>query len=174
MDWTDWAISLGLIILILRQIRGKQLRPASLLWPVGLVARAACEYLGAIPGYGSDRLFAFGLAVLGLCLGLGCGLLTTVYRDDDKVMARACPAAAALWIVGMSSRLAFGIVALHGGARAIGRLSEHLGLHSENTWPTALILMALCEMLSRTALLLYRHRRAARAGVPAPVEQPVA
>lgn len=173
MDWTDLAISLGLILLVLRQVRGKQLTPVSLLWPVGLVAWAAFDYLGVIPGYLSDWLFAVGLAALGLCLGVGCGLLTTVYREDDKVVARARPAAVALWIVGMGSRLAFGIVALHGGAEAIGRLSVHLDLHSENTWPTALILMALCEVLSRTALLLYRYRRVARAAPPVPVEQSV-
>ena len=62
----------------------------------------------------------------------------------------------------MVSRLAFGLIALHGGAEAIGRLSEKLDLHSENTWPTALILMALCEVLSRTALSLWKYYRASR------------
>lgn len=162
MNWEDWAISLGLIILVLRQIRGKQLTPVSLLWPVGLVVWAGFEYLGDFPGYTSDWLFALALAVIGLALGLSCGLLTRVNHDDEKVIARATIPAAALWIVGMVSRLAFGLVALNGGAEAIGRLSEKLGLHSENTWPTALILMALCEVLSRTIVLLLKYRTSAR------------
>lgn len=87
-------------------------------------------------------------------------MLTRVYRTDDKVMVKARPAAAALWIAGMCSRLVFGIIALHGGAEAIGRLSEKLDLHSINTWSAALITMALCEVLSRTLVLGLRYRRA--------------
>jgi hypothetical protein len=156
-------ISFGLIVLVLRQIRGKQLTPAGLLWPVGLVVWAGFEYLGAIPGYRSDGTFTVVLAAVGLLLGLGCGVLTRVYPHDRTVMARATAGAAALWIVGMASRLTFGIVALNGGAEAIGRLSEHLGLHSASTWPTALILMALCEVISRTVVLTCRYRTTARA-----------
>jgi hypothetical protein len=163
MNWTDWVISLGLIGLVLRQIRGKRLTRVGLLWPVGLVAWAGFEYLGDIPGHPSDWIFAGVLAVTGLSLGLGCGLLTRVYGDDRQVMARATAGAAVLWIVGMASRLAFGIVALHGGAAAIGRLSEHLGLHAPSTWPTALIGMALCEVMSRTAVLLVKFQTIAGA-----------
>jgi NADH:ubiquinone oxidoreductase subunit K len=160
MNWTDIAISLGLIILVLRQIRGRQLSVASLLWPVGLVLWAAFDYLGTIPGKTSDIVFTTALAAVGLALGVGCALLTRVYRENDKVMVKARPAAAALWIIGMCSRLVFGIVALHGGAAAIGRLSQTLDLHSISTWSTALITMALCEVLSRTLVLSYRYRRA--------------
>ena len=120
MGLTDWGISIGLIILVLRQIRGKQLTPASLLWPVALVGWAAFEYLGAIPAYRSDWGFALALAAIGLVLGIGCGLLTSVYPEGGKVMARATSGAAVLWVLGMVSRLAFGVVALHGGAAAIG------------------------------------------------------
>ncbi|MFL6137190.1 MAG: hypothetical protein ACJ74O_05250 [Frankiaceae bacterium] len=162
MSWTDWAISLGLILLVLRQIRGKKLTPGSLLWPVALVVWAGFEYLGGFPVHSSDRIFTGSLAAIGLALGLGCGALTRVYHDGEQVIGRATIAAAVLWIVGMASRLTFGIVALNGGAEAIGRLSERLDLHSESTWPTALILMALCEVLSRTALLLGKYRAAAR------------
>jgi hypothetical protein len=162
MKWTDWVISLGLVLLVLRQIRGRKLTLSGLLWPVALVVWACFEYLGDFPSYASDWYFALGLAATGLALGLGCGLLTEVRQDSTNVIARASIAAAALWIFGMVSRLAFGIVALHGGAQAIGRLSERLHLHGESTWPTALILMALCEVLSRTGLLLFKYRRASR------------
>lgn len=161
MNLTDIGISLGLILLVLRQIRGRQLSVASLLWPVGLVLWAAFDYLGTIPGQASDITFTTVLAATGLALGLGCAVLTDIYRDNDKVMVRARPAAAGLWIVGMCSRLVFGLVALHGGAAAIGRLSERLDLHAISTWSTALIAMALCEVLSRTLVLGFRYHRAA-------------
>lgn len=57
------------------------------------------------------------VASLGLCLGPGCGLLTNVYLRRGQVMARATGPVAAMWIIGMGSRLAFGVVALKGGAQ---------------------------------------------------------
>jgi hypothetical protein len=167
MGLDDWIISLALMLVVLRQIRGRRLTVTGIVWPVALVAWAAFTYLRQIPSYSSDWLFTIALAVVGLALGLATGLLTKVYRDQDKVIGKATGAAAALWIIGMGSRVAFGIVALHGGAKAIGTLSEHLHLHSASTWPTALITMALCEVLSRTLLLLVRYRQASRqAGGP--------
>jgi hypothetical protein len=167
MSWTDWAISIGLIALVLRQLRGRQLTPSSLMWPVGLVVWAGFEYLGKFPSHASDWIFALSLSAVGLALGLSCAFFTRVYPDGDQVTGRATPTAAVLWIVGMASRLTFGILALHGGEHAIGQLSEKLNLHSQDTWPTALITMALCEVLSRTAVLLWKYRRATRLVVPA-------
>lgn len=164
MHFTDWLISLALILLVLRQVRGRPLSLTGLLWPVGLVVWAAVEYLDGIPSERSDVLFAVGLSIAGLALGLGCGLLTQVYPEAERVMARATGPAVALWIVGMGGRLAFGVVALHGGAQAIARMSAWLDLHSAQTWPTALILMALCEVLSRTVVLMLRYRFVARGG----------
>jgi hypothetical protein len=112
-------------------------------------------------------VLAVGLATVGLALGLGCGALTTVRREGADVVAWATIPAAALWVVGMGSRLGFGIVALNGGAQAIGRLSERLHVHSAGTWPTALILMALSEVLSRTTLLLWKYRTASRRPIAA-------
>jgi hypothetical protein len=160
VGWTDWVISFGLIVLVLRQIRGKQLSVLSLLWPIGLVAWAGFEYLGTMPGYRSDWALALVLASAGVGLGLGCGLLTSIFLEDRRVMARATIGAAVLWNAGMAARLVFGIVALNGGAETIGRFSARLGLHSAGTWPTALIVMALCEVSSRTVVLLYRYRAA--------------
>lgn len=164
MNIEDWLISLGLIVLVLRQIRGKQLTPVSLLWPVALVAWAAFEYLGTVPGYTSDWMFVVVLGLAGLGLGIGCGALTKVYADSKMVMAKATGAAAALWIIGMGGRLVFGLFAENGGGNAIAALSTRLGLHSSEVWATALITMSLCEVLSRTGVLLVRYRKAAAAG----------
>lgn len=162
MNWTEIAISLGLILLVLRQVRGRLLSLAGLLWPIGLVLWAAFDYLDAIPEKFSDILFTLVLATVGLALGLGCAFLSRVYRERDEIMVKARPLAAALWIIGMSSRMVFGLVALNGGGEAIGRLSERLDLHSDTTWATALIVMALCEVCSRTLVLGYRWHRASK------------
>jgi hypothetical protein len=162
VTWTDWAISIGLIILVLRQIRGKPVTLTGLFWPVGLVVWAGFEYLGDFPGYASDWIFAACLSTVGLLLGLGCGVLTQVYPSEGKVMAKATIPAAALWIFGMSGRLAFGVAALNGWTEPIIWVSEKLDLHSEGTWPTALITMSLCEVSSRTAVLLAKYRMVSR------------
>ncbi|MFE4977935.1 hypothetical protein ACFRAR_38280 [Kitasatospora sp. NPDC056651] len=162
MGWTDWAVSLGLIALVLRQIRGRKTTALGLVWPVGLVVWAGFEYFGDFPAETSDLLFAGALGTLGIALGVGCGLLTKVHREGEDVVVRATLPAAVLWIVGMAGRLAFGIVALHGGAEAIGELSEKLDMHSAETWPTSLILMALCEVVSRSGLLLFQYWKAKR------------
>lgn len=168
MAWTDWAISLGLILLVLRQIRGRQLTMTSLLWPVGLIVWAGFEYLGDFPDHTSDWLFAAVLSSVGLALGLACGLLTQVYPADGKVIAKATIPAATFWIIGMTGRLAFGVAALNGWTAPIIWVSERLDLHSEGTWTTALITMALCEVCSRTVLLLFKYQSATHRLTAAP------
>jgi hypothetical protein len=158
MKISDWAISLALILLVVRQIRGRRLSTVGLLWPIALVGWAGYEYLGDIPDHRSDWTFVAVLTLIGLALGVGCGLLTSVYVEDKVAMARASGLAAALWIVGMGGRLAFGVAALHGGGAAIARMSERLDLHAAGTWSTALIVMALCEVVSRTAILALKLR----------------
>lgn len=160
----DWAISLALIALVVRQIRGRRLSVVGLLWPVALVGWAAYEYLGDVPDHRSDWAFVAVLASVGLALGVACGLLTSVYVQEEAVMARAGGLAAGLWVVGMGGRLAFGVAALHGGGATVARMSERLDLHSAATWSTALIVMALCEVVSRTAVLALKLRALSHGG----------
>jgi hypothetical protein len=156
----DWIVPLALILLVLRQVRGRRLSVTGLLWPVALVAWAGYTYLGQVPDHRSDWAFVVVLSVIGLALGAGCGLLTNVYVRETVVMARARGTAAALWVVGMGSRLAFGIAVLYsGGAALVSRLSGRLSLHASSTWATALVVMALAEVVARTAVLALKHRR---------------
>ena len=134
MDLTEWIISVALILVVVRQIRGRKLTLIGLLWPVPLVAWGAINYLGGVPAYAADWTFVAVDCAAGLALGVGCGLLTDVYIEDGVVKARARWLAAVLWIVGMSSRLAFGLFATNGGAEKIGELSEKLGIHSAPDW----------------------------------------
>lgn len=163
MGFWDWVVSLALILLVVRQVRGRRLTVAGLLWPIALVGWAAYTYLGQVPDHRSDWTFVVVLVVIGLALGTACALLTSVYTREAEVMARASGTAAALWVVGMASRLAFGIAVLHGGAALVSRLNERLSLHSFSTWATALIVMALAEVVARTTVLALKHRGASLA-----------
>lgn len=162
MHLSDWVISLVLLLLVVRQIRGRRLSVTGLLWPLALVSWAGYEYLANVPSHRSDWTLVVVLAAVGLALGIGCGLLTSVYARDKVVMARASGAAAALWFVGMGGRLIFGIAALHGGGPAIAHLSRRLDLHGAATWSTALLLMALGEVVSRTVVLVVKYRHVPR------------
>lgn len=185
MDLTEWLISVALILVVVRQIRGRKVTLIGLFWPVPLVVWGAMTYVGGVPAYAADWTFVGADCAAGLALGVGCGLLTEVYLDGGVVTARARWLAAALWIVGMSSRLAFGLFASNGGAAQIGELSEKLGIHSANTWASGLIAMALAEVVARSAVLFLRANRLHRtvtsselrsapgtAGLP-PIQTPV-
>ena len=165
MTTTDYLISAALILVVVRQIRGKRLAGASLYVPLALVGYAAVNYLHGLPTQGNDLgLVALCLAA-GLTLGVLCGLFTLVYPDGGGVAyARATGIAAALWVVGISGRLAFGYYAEHGGGPTIARFSHAHSL-TPQAWPTALILMALAEVVSRTVVLIARSRRLPAAAI---------
>jgi hypothetical protein len=65
--------------------------------------------------------------------------------------------AAALWVVGIGMRMGFSLFAEHGGGPAIGRFSEAHHITAEG-WVTALVLMSLVEVVSRTLILWARSR----------------
>ena len=159
MGITEWIISIALIAVVIRQLRGRKLTLVGLLWPVPLVAWGAVEYLGGVPADLTDWAFVAALVGIGLTLGAGCAVLTRVYREDGVVKARAGWLAAALWIAGMSARLAFGLFATNGGGGAVATWSADLGLHAAGTWASALIAMALVEVLVRSGVLFVRARR---------------
>ena len=165
MTTTDYLISGALILVVVRQIRGKRLAGASLYVPLALVGYATVKYLHGIPTAGNDLgLVAICLAA-GLALGVLCGLFTLVYPDASGVAyARATGIAAALWVLGVSGRVAFGYYAEHGGGPTIARFS-HAHALTPQAWPTALILMALAEVVSRSVVLIVRGRRLPTAAI---------
>lgn len=159
VDITEWIISGALIAVVIRQLRGRKLTLVGLLWPVPLVAWGAVEYLGGVPSDVADWSFIVVLIGVGLALGAGCALLTHLYREDGVIKARAGWLAAALWVAGMSARLAFGLFATSGGGATVAAWSADLGLHAAGTWASALIAMALVEVLVRSSVLFVRSRR---------------
>lgn len=157
MTTTDWIIDLALIGVVFLQIRGRRLSLRQLLLPVGLSAWAGFTYLRGIPTAGNDLLLVALCLGLGVALGVLAGVFTEVSPGPGGYpVARAGVAAAILWVVGVGTRLAFQLYATHGGGRSIADFSAAHSITSTEAWVAALVLMALGEALSRTALLAYR------------------
>lgn len=156
MTFTDYAIDLALIAVVLIQIRGRRLTLRSLIIPIGIVVFAATEYLSTIPTAGND-LVLVGIGVTaGTALGILTGLFTSVRKVPQGAYVKAGAAAAMLWLVGVGTRFAFQLYVTNGGGRAIERFSAHHAITSSAAWTAALILMAFGEVIARTAILAWR------------------
>jgi hypothetical protein len=155
----DVALNALLVAVVIRQIRGKRLTAVGLLWPIVLVGIAAAKYLKAVPSSGNDLELVLGGAGVGAALGASCGLLTSVERrPGDVIFARATSWAAILWVLGTGARMAFALYAENGGAAAIGHFSAANRITGAAAWTACLVLMALAEVVGRTALLAVRAR----------------
>lgn len=157
MTAADYLLNGVLVLLVVRQIRGRRMTAAQFLVPLGIVGWAAVNYLHGVPTAGNDLVLAVGGAALGLALGTACGLLTRVEPGADGVpFARATGWAAALWVLGIGSRIVFSLYAQHGGGAAIARFSAAHAITSGEAWVAGFVLMALAEASSRTVVLALR------------------
>jgi hypothetical protein len=165
MSITDYLINIGLVALVILQIRGSRLDLKTALRPVICVAAAAIYYLRGFPTAGNDLLLDVILAGLGLALGIACGATTRVWRAPDGLAyAKAGIVAAILWIAGIGSRLAFEEYSAHGGMKAILNFSVTHDITSQNAWIAGLVMMALAEVLSRLAVIRLRAARTRETG----------
>jgi hypothetical protein len=157
MPDTDYLINVLLVASVLRQLRGRRLTWFSLGWPIALVAWAAVTYLRGYPAGGNNLVLVTGCAAAGIVLGGLCGWLSRVYAGPGgRITVRATGLAALLWVLGTGSRLAFVLYAEHGGYPRIEAFDASHHITSFQTWETSLILMALTEVLARTAFLAPR------------------
>jgi hypothetical protein len=157
----DYLLTAALLLVVVRQIRGRRLSGAALYVPIAVTAYAAFQYLHTIPTSGNDLVVVVAGAGIGLALGALCGVFTLVYPDRDGVpFARATGPAAALWVAGIGSRVVFSLWAQHGGGAALARFTVAHAL-SPAAWVTGFVLMAILEAAARTAVLLVRARRLA-------------
>ena len=159
MTTTEYLLNAALVLVVLRQLRGKRLVGSAIYVPLAICAYVGFTYLRSIPTSGNDLVLVVVGAAAGLTLGTLCGLSTLVYPDHDGIpFARATGAAAALWVLGIGSRIAFTLYAQHGGGPAIEHFSLAHAL-SKDAWVAGFVLMAILEAVSRTAVLLVRARR---------------
>jgi hypothetical protein len=156
---TTYILTAALVLVVVRQLHGRKLAGPSLYVPLAIVAYVTAEYLRGIPTTGNDLRLAVVGAATGAALGCLCGLHTLVYTDRGVPYARATGFAAALWVAGVGARLAFSLYAQHGGGSAIAHFSVTHSLTMQ-AWIAALVLMALAEVVSRTAVLVFRSRSA--------------
>lgn len=165
MSLSDYLLNTALIVLVVRQVRGKKLTWFGLAWPIGLVAYVGATYLRSVPEDGNDLALVIAGTMTGVVLGCLCGWLTRVYRSPDGVVvAKATGMAAALWVIGVGSRLGFALYAEHGGQASITAFSVAHAITGAAAWTACLILMALAEVLGRTAFLAPKLTRARREG----------
>jgi len=159
MTTTEYLLNAALVLVVVRQLRGKRLAGAALYLPLAICAYAGYTYLHSIPTAGDDLALVLIGSITGLTLGTLCGLFTLVYPDRDGVpFARATGIAAVLWVLGVGSRIAFSLYAQHGGGETIRHFSIAHAL-SMDAWVAGFVLMAILEAVSRTAVLLVRARR---------------
>jgi hypothetical protein len=167
MTTTDYLINIVLIGFVILQIRGSRLDLKTALRPVICVAAAAAYYLGSVPTSGNDILLDAALGGAGLVLGVACAMTTRVWRaNDGHGYAKAGGIAAALWVIGIGSRLAFEEYWSHGGTHAIVNFSIAHDITGQNAWVAGLVIMALAEVISRLVVIRARGVRTNEVGEP--------
>jgi hypothetical protein len=165
MTITDYLINFALIALVILQLRGSRLDLKTAIRPVLLVAAAAVYYLRGFPTGGHDTLLYLVLGGIGLVLGVACGATTRVWRADDGfAYAKAGVVAAAFWVIGIGSRLAFEEFVSHGGTKDVVSFSVAHDITSQNAWVAGLVLMALAEVIARLVTIRARAARTRQTG----------
>jgi len=162
MSLTDYLVDSVLVLLVLRQVRTARYDRRAMLLPLVIVGIVGKSYLHGIPSGGDSLALVVLLTAFGVFLGSFSGLATRVWSDGGRyALVKAGTVSAALWVVGMGGRMAFAIWAsTHGGETALAHFSVAHDITGKDTWTAALVLMALGEVLSRTAVLFIRSRQA--------------
>jgi len=159
MTTTDYLMNIGLIALVVLQIRGHEVTRARLLFPLVATVVVAAQFLHAVPTAGNDLVLIVGFTAVGAALGAGAGFVTSVRRHGAGAFARAGLVASALWVVGIGARMAFVLWVGHGGQPAVARFSVAHHITSGSAWAAAFVLMAMAEVASRTGALYLKTRR---------------
>ena len=174
MNSTAYIINAILVLLVIHQIRESQLNARSLVRPVILVAVVAVTYLHSIPLGGNDVVLEVAVGATGALMGALCALTTHMRLGNDRVaLVRAGFVAAALWVGGVSARMAFVYSSGHGFGPSIARFSVRHDITGASAWVAALLLMALADVLTRTFVLFLRSRQLAN-GAPTAALVPAA
>lgn len=159
MTTTDYLIDSTLVLLVLLQIKERTLTTKALIRPLIIVGIAVVNYVHGIPTSGNDLVLVAILALLGGGIGLASAK-TVIMRtgSDGEVLARAGWASAFFWVLGMGSRFAFIFWITHSGASTLGQFSVQHSI-TASAWTVALLAMAVCEVVSRSALMAVRSQR---------------
>jgi hypothetical protein len=159
MNFSDYIIDSALVLLVLLQIRERELTTKQLIRPLVILGIAIINYLHGIPTTGNDLVLAGALALVGGLIGLASGY-TVIFRraDDGRVLFRAGWLSGIFWVLGMGSRFAFAYWSTHGGIGSIASFSAQHSISGAEAWTLALLAMAAFEVLGRTGVLAIRRR----------------
>lgn len=160
MTITDYLMNIGLISLVILQIRGHYVTRARLLLPLVATFVVAGQFLHAVPTGGNDLVLIVGLCAVGAALGTGAALVTSVRLDGPSAFAKAGFVASVLWVVGIGARMGFALWVSHGGQPAVARFSLEHHITSAAAWGAAFVLMAMAEVVARTGVLFVKARHA--------------
>ncbi len=167
MTTIDYLINLLFVFIVVRQAHERKIDRRYFAVPVVLVIWVASQYLHALPTAGDDLLLVAGLACVGITLGTVSGWATSIRHGEDGVaFARVGWLAGILLVAGISSRMVFAFALTHGLEPAVRSFSitHHI---TAAAWPTAMVLMALCEVGARLSTVYLRTNRFTQSG-PAP------
>ena len=159
MTTTEYLMNIGLVALVVLQIRGHKVTRARLLLPVVATAYVASTFLHSLPTAGNDLVLVTVLASIGAALGVTAGLATTVRRQGTGAFAKAGTAAALLWVIGIGARMGFVLWVTHGGQATIAQFSATHHITSAAAWGAGFVLMAILEVFIRTAVLYLKTLR---------------
>jgi hypothetical protein len=166
MTSTDWIIDIALVLIVLRQMRAEHFTFRFILLPLGIVAFTAHKYLTGLPTGGNDLTLIGSCLAAGTILGLIGGLITRVFTRDGKTFIQAGPAAATLWVTSMGARLGFIIWITHSAGKAhLANFSLTHSITGADVWQTALVVLALSEVIVRIAIITIRAQRVSHSPV---------
>jgi hypothetical protein len=158
--------SIVLVLAVFRQIRPTRMTIRSVLWPLVVIAAVLYGFRGNITfsTQSNSMLMVVIGALVGVILGALCGFTTRVFSGAaGQPMAQVGVAAVVFWLIGMAGRLAFVVYVQNGGTQTVGQWTTALHM-APSTWVPLLLLMALGEILARTAVLTMKMQLLNRSG----------
>jgi hypothetical protein len=162
MNINMYVINAILILMVIRQVREHPLDLRSLGAPVLAVGVAAVLFRHAVPAGGNDLVLEAACVLAGAAMGAIGGLATRLRLGaDGRPLGRAGALAAGMWVGGVGARLAFAVAASNGAGPAIARFSIAHHITGSAAWVTALVMMALADVLTRLVVIYLRGRRLA-------------
>ncbi len=159
MTTSEYLLNAAFVLLVLRQVKERELDRRSVTVPLILMLFVGAQYLHSVPTAGNDLLLIVGLALVGLTLGVAGGFATQVRAGGGGVaLARVGWIAGGLLVLGIGARMGFAFAIGHGFEPTVASFSitHQIGVAA---WPVALVLMALIEVGARIAVVQVRGRR---------------
>ncbi|TMK71211.1 MAG: hypothetical protein E6G50_05790 [Actinobacteria bacterium] len=165
MTTSEYLLNAAFVLLVLRQMRERELDRRSVIVPLVLMFFVGAQYLHTVPSAGNDLVLIVVLAGVGLTLGVLGGFATHVRVGDNGIaLARVGWIAVGLLVAGIGARMAFAFAVGHGFEPTVRSFSIAHQITAA-AWPVALVLMAMVEVGARIAVVQFRGRRLATGSI---------